>query len=547
MKKLKWININYYNDQEMPVNFNFGYYFLKSYYKFRGKHYNNIDWQLPIVYPNVEIDDMLQEVVQDAPDIFCLSVYLWNRNHSFALADAVKQALPNTIIVMGGPEIDAHRNKQFFVDHPNIDYVVYGSGEEGFKYLLDALVVDEPIPEDAVNIVTRDNLWMHRIFDDKQYKSVSPVIDMKDEIERDYFRLKEYVRHQSSLLDSNNNKELGPLTGVSDVITVRIERARGCPYACTFCDWNSGLHNKVKRKTSNWREEIDFFKSLGPGLRVEPMDANWGIYPEDIEITKYALAELEYFGIPNVAKLNKERVFEIFELQAQHAKTKNRDLWLKVSLQDIHEHILEAIDRPDIPWLKHKEMLQEFISHHDHVRYKAETIIGLPGQTVDLYREQLVEMQEASIHNCVSYFWEILPNSPAFDPKYQEKYQIKRSNIITPLSVVDTVDEIKHMVDNNAPGWMENFYVTGSNVADFSDIIEMYMMAKVYTHIKFLFPNMTRPADILYKKKDNIRRASEALADNVLKHSVLGTNFRGKFYSLWQYSRDHDAIMEIIK
>ena len=417
MKTLKWVNINYYNDQESYVNFNFGYYYLKSYYKFRGKHYDKLNWTLPMVAPKYTNQQILQDIAVEKPDILCISLYLWNRNLSYALITEAKRLYPNLVIVIGGPEVDAHRNKQFFVDHPEVDYVVYGSGEEGFKYLMDALLVDEPIADDAVNIVTRDQLWMHRVFDDKEYKAISPVIDMQDEIRRDYHRLRDYV-------------------GTERLISVRIERARGCPYNCTFCDWNSGLHNKVKRKTSNWREEIDFFKSLGDGLRVAVVDANWGIYPEDLEITRYALDKLDHdFGVTNVAKLNKDRVFEIFEMQTQKAAERNRIMWLKVSLQDIHEAVLEAIDRPEIPWLKHKQMLQDFSAKHPHVKYECETIIGLPNQTPAMYREQLSQFQEANIHKVIAYFWEILPNSPAFQQEYKDRWNITSSNIITPLTV----------------------------------------------------------------------------------------------------------------
>jgi len=529
MKTLKWVNINYYNDQESYVNFNFGYYYLKSYYKFRGKHYDKLNWTLPMVAPKYTNQQILQDIAVEKPDILCISLYLWNRNLSYALITEAKRLYPNLVIVIGGPEVDAHRNKQFFVDHPEVDYVVYGSGEEGFKYLMDALLVDEPIADDAVNIVTRDQLWMHRVFDDKEYKAISPVIDMQDEIRRDYHRLRDYV-------------------GTERLISVRIERARGCPYNCTFCDWNSGLHNKVKRKTSNWREEIDFFKSLGDGLRVAVVDANWGIYPEDLEITRYALDKLDHdFGVTNVAKLNKDRVFEIFEMQTQKAAERNRIMWLKVSLQDIHEAVLEAIDRPEIPWLKHKQMLQDFSAKHPHVKYECETIIGLPNQTPAMYREQLSQFQEANIHKVIAYFWEILPNSPAFQQEYKDRWNITSSNIITPLSVVNSIDRIKEMYANNEHDWMENYYVTGTNTADFADIVEMYMMARVYTHMKVLFPKLKKPTDVLYKQQHKIRRVSEEMAENVLKHGILGTYFQNQFHSLWHYSGNHDAIMEIIK
>ena len=65
------------------------------------------------------------------------SVYVWNIRLSLAIAQALKQHQPDTLIVFGGPQVPDNA-EVFLRDHPFIDVVCHGEGEQVFLALLEA-------------------------------------------------------------------------------------------------------------------------------------------------------------------------------------------------------------------------------------------------------------------------------------------------------------------------------------------------------------------------------------------------------------------------
>ena len=59
-------------------------------------------------------------------------------------------------------------------------------------------------------------------------------------------------------------------------------------YSCTFCDWSQNLTKKVKRRTNDWKADIDLFHRLKVPIRET--DANFGQWPDDIKAFDYAIS-----------------------------------------------------------------------------------------------------------------------------------------------------------------------------------------------------------------------------------------------------------------
>lgn len=78
---------------------------------------------------------LVDEVVKRAPNVVGLSLYLWNINASMALARAIKTRMPNTRIVIGGPEVTPESRD--LLNDPVFDAAVFGEGEVPFVALLD--------------------------------------------------------------------------------------------------------------------------------------------------------------------------------------------------------------------------------------------------------------------------------------------------------------------------------------------------------------------------------------------------------------------------
>jgi len=82
--------------------------------------------------------DIVEKLLEAQPKIIGFSVYIWNITEISQAVELLKQVSPQTIIVLGGPEVSHLPDKPDVVDHS--DYVVMGAGEISFKFLCDEIL-----------------------------------------------------------------------------------------------------------------------------------------------------------------------------------------------------------------------------------------------------------------------------------------------------------------------------------------------------------------------------------------------------------------------
>jgi len=338
-------------------------------------------------------------------DYLCTSHYIWNHSELLEqLARIRSQLRPNIKIIAGGPSISSNVDKDFFVKYPFFDYAVYGPGERAFSDLMESLVEGKKIVSAFTsNLSWEDDGKVHVA--PYQYVKMLPVSPFLHN--RDLFK-------QMILRERRAGK----------AVILPYDLVRGCPYSCTFCDWNSGLSNKVSRRKNTFEDEIDLFQELGIDI-VYLSDANVGQYEEDILMIEYfAKKNLEegtnFKLMGNFSKLRKENNLKIFHIMA---KGKLLNQGFTISCQDTHKEILDNIDRPDISWEEHAKMIDELTTCHPNIPCQVQLIQGLPGQTVQTWRTSLGLVAK---HQTVlmTFLNEILPASPAAnDPKYQERFK----------------------------------------------------------------------------------------------------------------------------
>jgi len=85
---------------------------------------------------NQDYLDILELIAQEEPEITALSVYIWNTDVIKSLLPEIKKILPDTKIILGGPEV-SYNAEDWLERFPQIDYIICGAGEAGFKYLLE--------------------------------------------------------------------------------------------------------------------------------------------------------------------------------------------------------------------------------------------------------------------------------------------------------------------------------------------------------------------------------------------------------------------------
>jgi tRNA A37 methylthiotransferase MiaB len=380
----------------------------------------NVEWLLPIQLEKTN-QELIEIINREKPDLFCTSHYVWNHVDLMAQLEAIHDKIPSTTkIAVGGPHIDVHHNPDFYKQYPFVDYAVYAAGEEAFASLIESLVTEKKLQ--AIN--TNNISWYNA------EKNKAVVADWKyiPQLKTSPFLANEelFTRMVQDLQDSNFE------------ISLAYELTRGCPYSCTFCDWNGGFSNKVSRRRGTYRDEIDLFQKLEV-KNILLSDANVAQYEEDLDLARYVLEKNVNEGAGfvldgNYSKVRKHKVLEMFHIigkinmAAIGSKYDYPSSGFMLSVQDINPRILENVDRPDVGWDEHVYMINDLHSAFPNIQIKIQLIQCLPGQTVESWRTTLREVcRQPAIPQI--FINELLPASPAArDPAYVEKFKPVYSN-----------------------------------------------------------------------------------------------------------------------
>lgn len=374
-----------------------------------------LEWIRPI-QKQISDQELIDYCNNNNLDMLAISMYLWNENYIKNQLKRIKNKISSKCkIIVGGPSVDVNINDQYFTQHDYADFAIYGPGEVAFTDLLTHLVLGKRIiPFNVSNIAWVDKQKNKLIVAD--YKNVPQSKVSPFLYNEEFFTL--IVKHEQQQ------------NGV--YVVLPWELTRGCPYSCTFCDWNSGLSNKVTRRKGTYKDEIDLFHKLEI-KKIYFSDANFGQYEEDIEIVEYLVYKNlhENAGFKtdgNLSKLKKDNNLKIYHMFAQ-GNLVHKGWGFTFSVQDTNETVLQNIERPDVGWDVHKKMILELSEHHPQYLSKVQFIIGLPGQTPQTIIESLSQIIDLPNVVLSPFISELLPASPAGrDPEYQQKFNFQYSS-----------------------------------------------------------------------------------------------------------------------
>ena len=499
-------------------------YFLRLYFDTNSLSSNTYNWLPPedlLIGPepgegiNDEfLNDLCTRLKNDKVDIIGVSVYVWNKIYFNIVCTEIKKRLPHIIIIAGGPELDAHKDHDFFKKFPWYDYVIYGDGEKAFTDLLDHLAGKQV---ELTNVVFSNGIvYPHAVFNDKNTLKKSPYLIYQTEIKQ--------VIHKFRRDSFNRFNRYPSLIGVW-------ETTKGCPYACSFCDWSSGLHNKVRfwgikkealleTESPAYQKELELFSDLKFHM-VQWSNPNVGLSPQDAEIVDYWCKLKETHPtcpksfILQLSKVKKEQSHELYKKMIR-AGLENK---LKFDVQDLDPEVISKLDRPEIPWSEHKLMIREFIDEFPevagHFKSKINYIWGLPGQTLAHYDYNLIETTNLGFQTHYFYY-EMLPNSPASDVAYIKKYQIQVEKVyVAHLQIPSTVTEL-------TPDLLQTYFTEANLITSTYSMSkrEWYTgIVKNYIYKYYFFGVMNRKIDKFLK---NFYRY-QLLVDDMYEH-FLQTN-----------------------
>ena len=376
---------------------------------------DDYEFLLPI-YSRIPVNEAV-DMLMDA-DIAFFSVYVWNFRISVEIARQLKLSSPDTIIVFGGPHVP-DRVDDFLRDHLFIDLACHGEGERA------ALVILE-------NHASKD--W-------SQVPSISFLQESGT-----------IVRNPKS--ERLNDLSVAPspyLEGVFEpLIAAHPEESwmcmwetnRGCPFSCTFCDWGSAVQSKVYPfEIERLYREVDWFAEHKIPF-VWCCDANFGILPRDIDLTKFVAEIKKQHGFPGIfqvqnSKNTTERSYEIQTILAAAGLARGAD----IALQSADEATLKNIKRANISSESFQELQRRYT--RDGIETYTDMIIGLPGETYESFANGVSEVIQNGQHNRIKMNnLSILPNAEMGDPEYQKTHGMELIRART-ISVHSSTSELE--------------------------------------------------------------------------------------------------------
>ena len=129
---------------------------LQAYALENGRDPEAIQFLDPL-YSRIKVTKAVDHLA--SADVVGFSAYVWNIRLSLAIAQALKAARPETIIVFGGPQVPDH-SEQFLRQHPFIDLVCHGEGEQVFSLIVERHARKEWDDIPAISFLTEDKQFV---------------------------------------------------------------------------------------------------------------------------------------------------------------------------------------------------------------------------------------------------------------------------------------------------------------------------------------------------------------------------------------------------
>lgn len=328
--------------------------------------------------------DIVEKLLADSPKIIGLGVYIWNCEETLSVIAQIKCIAPETIIILGGPEISYETEKQSLFEFA--DYVITGAADESFYRLCKDILDGNPPTRKILN---------------------SKPVELKDLI---------------LPYDLYNAEDLKQRV-------MYIEASRGCPFKCEFC--LSAL-DKTSYPFELERFLIEMDKLHARGARhFKFVDRTFNLK------IKTTLQILDFF-----LERMSDDLFLHFEVIPDHLPEKLKDklrlfpegsLQFEVGIQTFNQEVQANISRKqnnkksksNLIWLK------ENTNAHIH----ADLIFGLPGETLETFSDSFDQLYQCHPHEIQMGILKRLRGSPVI--RHTQSFDLRFSPI-PPYSILST-------------------------------------------------------------------------------------------------------------
>lgn len=333
--------------------------------------------------------DILRHLYSLRPDVVGFSCYIWNIEMTCHIISLLKQVLPDVKVVVGGPEV-SYTARDVLMDHPDIDYVMQGEGEE----IWPAFIGELEAGRDGTNLVGVLGRIHGELKGNEIFREVRDLDTLPFPYEGEDFKS---LAHKIMYYESS----------------------RGCPFHCQYC--LSGNNDTVRfRSVPLVLAELQRFVDAGVH-QIKFVDRTFNCSPNHYR------PMLEY-----MIRVDKPINFHL-EIEpailndtdlALLSKAPKGRIQLEMGIQTTYEPTLKAIHRHN-DW-PHMEYIMEKLLSFGNMHLHLDLIVGLPYEDFTHLRQSFNDIYSLHPHKLQIGFLKLLkgsgirrdyPDDYHYDPK----------------------------------------------------------------------------------------------------------------------------------
>ncbi|MFO0756783.1 MAG: cobalamin-dependent protein [Byssovorax sp.] len=358
-------------------------------------------------------ETVLEALRKADADVYAFSSYVWNIGMVRRLLAVLLVEKPGAHFILGGPQVINQGHRYLTKEHENV-FVCNGEGERTFPNFVRALLSPE-----------------------KDFSAVRGI---------SFFKGGEMVTTEEEPRITDLSEVPSPfLEGLFEknkyTWTV-IETNRGCPFKCNYCYWGAAIGAKVyKYDNARIEKEMTWIGESGC-MYVFIADANWGMLPRDVDLSKHLADTGKKFGAPMAvyfcgSKNTPERVSEITGIFHGAGMLATQS----VALQTMSAETLKKVNRDNIKTSAYIDLQRSL--NEKGISSLVEIIWPLPGETLPSFKEGLAKLCEMGADSFVFYPLLLMNNVELNDKR--EEYGLvtmKESDPNSEAEVVIQTNEI---------------------------------------------------------------------------------------------------------
>ncbi len=395
---------------------------------------------------NQNIDFIVSEIYKEKPDLIGFSTYIWNIEETLKICEILKIVLPDTKILLGGPEV-SFDGVQVLNDLKYIDFIIYGEGEETFKELIETIMDKNQNYKNIKGLVYRQGASIFKNLE-------RPLIRNLDIIPSPYTNIKSQFENK----------------------IVYYESSRGCPFNCEFC-LSSTIHGVRYFGMERVKDDLDRLIKGKVG-QVKFVDRTFNANKKHfMEIMKFIISKDPVdinFHFEVTAHLLDEDTLDFLK------DIKEGLFQFEIGVQSTNEETIQAVARTtDFEQLKYtSKKIKSYMNIHQHL----DLIAGLPYEGYNSFKKSFNDV------------YSIRP----------EKLQLGFLKLLKGSGL--RIDEEKHgykYLDSPPYEILENDYISYGEIIKLKSIenlVEKYYNEGFFTHsLEFIIKNYYQDSFSFYE------------------------------------------------